>query len=438
MTTTDSFIVPGTFTFVVPAGVTSLNLVAFGAQGGQGGTSPQGGTGPAGGLGAEESATISVTPGQVLTVTVGGRGQVGSNSDGLTPGLGGAGGSFGGGGNGGAGGINTTLVLGASAGAGGGGGQSSVFNSGTPLVIAGGGGGGGSSNGFVIGGGSGGGLTGQPVTSSFINNGLGGTQISGGVAGANIFTAPGGTPPTAGTSGVGGVGASGGTSIVVGDAKQGGGGGGGGGLFGGGGGGVQGNGGGGSGFGTFVGLSVLADGKVTITYILPPPPPSPVVPMPIQAPNSVLILQLDSINIFSRSKSSKSLLEYNLSLTNVGEVLVTNAIVLFSIFDQFNQFSRRNSFTFQILPSLSSTSHEVQELSLTAPFAYPVVVAWKEQIFGKIVVPILLPGETLNFRLKIKVKADKADNIVKFIAAVVADQELSTSSVREVAAVSQI
>ncbi|HEV2814593.1 MAG TPA: glycine-rich protein, partial [Solirubrobacteraceae bacterium] len=75
-------------TFTVPAGVTSLSVVAIGAPGGDGvngyGTAPDPGTG------ARVAGTIAVTPGQTLYVLVGGPGS-------------GALGGFNGGGNGGSG-----------------------------------------------------------------------------------------------------------------------------------------------------------------------------------------------------------------------------------------------------------------------------------------------------------------------------------------------
>ena len=67
-------------TFVVPPGVTEVDIVAFGAQG----YSNQ--RGVQGGLGGQASGTLSVTPGQTLTIFVG---------------AGGAGSSFSGGYNGG-------------------------------------------------------------------------------------------------------------------------------------------------------------------------------------------------------------------------------------------------------------------------------------------------------------------------------------------------
>jgi hypothetical protein len=74
-------------TFVVPAGVTSLLIEAYGAQGG--GSSG----GEAGGLGARMTATYAVTPGQILSIVVGQQGllQVGGNAQNSS---GGGGGTF--------------------------------------------------------------------------------------------------------------------------------------------------------------------------------------------------------------------------------------------------------------------------------------------------------------------------------------------------------
>ena len=100
-------------TYVVPAGVTAVQLQLFGGQGGQGGTCQNCGAGGRGGLGAEVLTSLQVTPGERLTIVVGGRGQ--------------AGGPYG---------LYT-------ASGGGGGGMSAVSVLGTPEAIAGGGGGGG-------------------------------------------------------------------------------------------------------------------------------------------------------------------------------------------------------------------------------------------------------------------------------------------------------
>ncbi|MEO6758163.1 MAG: glycine-rich protein, partial [Saprospiraceae bacterium] len=126
-------------TFVVPAGVTSLTIQAFGAEGGAGGTN-----GGAGGAGGSASGTLAVVPGQTLNIYVGQKGGQGNfNNSGA--------GGFNGGGNGGGGSL-----------AGGGGGASDVRVGGNALanrvIIAGGGAGVGGAQ-FAITGGTGGGLS---------------------------------------------------------------------------------------------------------------------------------------------------------------------------------------------------------------------------------------------------------------------------------------
>ena len=56
--------------FTVPAGVTSLTIITMGAQGGNQTVNP----GTTGGTGAIMSGNFTVTPGQVLSVMVGGQG----------------------------------------------------------------------------------------------------------------------------------------------------------------------------------------------------------------------------------------------------------------------------------------------------------------------------------------------------------------------------
>jgi hypothetical protein len=211
--------------FVVPTGVTSVTIQAFGAQGG---TLANGVN--TSGSGGSVTATIPVTPGETLFVYVGGQGVAASSG---VPGVGG----FNGGGSG--GGAPTTGV-----GAGGGGG-SDVRQGGNGLnnrVVVAGGGGGGSVTWSGWDGGYPDGMSGV-----YPGDGGGGTQTSGGAGGSGI---EGGNAGTAGTFGVGGTG---GSTNGVGI----GGGGGGGGYYGGGGGGADDNlvtapdgvgGGGGSGF----------------------------------------------------------------------------------------------------------------------------------------------------------------------------------------------
>ena len=131
-----------TQSYVVPAGTTAITISAFGAQGGNGGTcaatQPVCGTPGVGGLGAQVTSIIPVTPGETLTVVVGGRGNDGATT--MLPGtacfetlvvtVGGSGG-FGGGGDGGDGGC----PAGAS---GGGGGATAILRDSTVLVVRGG------------------------------------------------------------------------------------------------------------------------------------------------------------------------------------------------------------------------------------------------------------------------------------------------------------
>ncbi len=250
--------------YAVPAGVSSVQVVAVGAPGGTG-VGLGAGTG---GLGGMASGGLSVFPGEVLYIEVGRAGNGGSS------------------GAGGGGGFNGGATAGGFEGGGGGGGASDVrtISCGTPcdplqaptlgsrlLIAAGGGGGGGaalrgSGNGGAAGagGGSGSGSTGGGAGAGGTTGGPGG----GGAAGSGACaTATGGSSGLLGEGGAGG-GAAG--------AFGSGGGGGGGGYFGGGGGGGaennaacgSGGAGGGSSFGppgaTF-GMASSSTSSVTIT-----------------------------------------------------------------------------------------------------------------------------------------------------------------------------
>lgn len=241
-----------TFTFTgseqfwdVPAGVTTVDVVAIGAGGGVGAFS-----GKAPGKGAVRSGTVPVVPGQRLWIAVGGTGQT-------APGFAtiGAAGGFNGGGTG-----ATSLT-----GGGGGGGASDVRtvsrfvggSLGSRLIVAAGGGGSG-------GGGPFGGAVGGDAD-------LPGGNATGGAAGGGAGTASAGGAPN-GTLGIGGDG--------VGSAGDGGGGGGGG-LFGGGGGASlnSSGGGGGGGGSSFFAPQVFAQGtsgglpgdapRVSLTFNVP-------------------------------------------------------------------------------------------------------------------------------------------------------------------------
>jgi RNase P/RNase MRP subunit p29 len=225
-----SYTTSGPYSWTVPDGVTSIQVVATGGGGG-GGTN--GGIGSRGGNGGVVTATLGVTPGSTLTLFVGGAG----------------GGS---GGNG-----NT-----------GGGGGSSNFNAGPGnQIIAGGGGGAGAGSGGPASGGNGGGNgtgsgsngnAGNPSSGKGGSGGIGGAggpasaefpggppmPFGSGAAGGNGNGGPGGA---GGNSGAGGAGSGTGTGGAGGNACCGGGGGGGYGGGGGAGSGPSADGGGGGG-----------------------------------------------------------------------------------------------------------------------------------------------------------------------------------------------
>ena len=227
----------GAQAFTVPPGVTTLTVTAQGAEGG----------GP-GGFGGTVVATLTVLPGDILDVFVGGQGVLGP--------FGGSGGFNGGGARG------TTL----GSFGGGGGGASDVRRGGSALsnrVVVAGGGGGATFSGF---GGAGGGTTGGAGTvNPSVTAAGGGTQSAGRSGGVYIpNSANNGQPGVSGTGGQGG-------PDVLGGAA---GGGGGGGYFGGGGGaggGAQeaGTGAGGSSFppgATHTQGTRAGNGAVTITW----------------------------------------------------------------------------------------------------------------------------------------------------------------------------
>jgi Glycine rich protein len=198
----------GEQTFTVPAGVTSLEVLAVGAHGGS--------AADAGGSAAQVTGTLSVTPGETLYVEVGGNGQNGNPN--------GNSGASSGGFNGGA------------AGGGGGGGASDVRTSPAAdglspddrLIVAGGGGGSGQSGECT--GGTGGDAE-EPGENGSCGNGGGGAGTPGaGGAGGTGGCGNG----ESGELGVGGLGGGNGFNGVFCDHDVGGGGGGG--YYGGGGG----------------------------------------------------------------------------------------------------------------------------------------------------------------------------------------------------------
>ncbi|MEV6953668.1 Ig-like domain-containing protein [Streptomyces sp. NPDC051183] len=275
-----SWTAPGTDTFTVPAGVSSLTVDLFGAEGGSAAgyvtpNPPE--TGAPGGLGGHTRATLAVTPGQVLQLTVGAAGSSGSSRRGEYARPGGHGHGAGGGGahgGGGSGGGASDLSVGANANgttervlvAGGGGGA----GNGGPALHGGHGGGGSGAPGGQADGPQGSGIAGGGATRTAHGTGspnskLGGPGIPGGDTDPNTGL------PNPGSGGAGGNGGRGGN----------GGGGGGGGYFGGGGGSGGGNpdnlpgagGGGGSGYATplATGVSLIAginrgNGRAAISW----------------------------------------------------------------------------------------------------------------------------------------------------------------------------
>lgn len=184
MASTFSFTTPGSYTWTVPAGVSSIQIVAIGAGGGGGG---MWGTnaGRVGGAGAIVASTRSVTAGQVLNLVVGGGGGTGASGPG-------SGGSY-------------------TCGAGGGGGGSSNVDSGTTdQIIAGGGGGGGSCNNATNGGSGGGtgGAGGAGGATGIATGGSGGTGGIGGAGGVGRLSSNG----VRGSDGSGGAGGNGGNN----------------------------------------------------------------------------------------------------------------------------------------------------------------------------------------------------------------------------------
>ena len=190
-------------TFTVLDGVSEIAVEVWGAEGGQTNNSSYTWLGGPGGYAA---GTIEVTPGDVLSIYVGGKGGAGSNSS-----TGTALGGWNGGGNSG-----LSTRTGSYFYAGGGGGATDIRLNGTALtnrmIVAGGGGGAayGQATTNTIAGGVGGGLNGgRPSysSSSYENRkGSGGTQTAGGAAGT--YTSNNGTAGSLGTGGVGGGGSS--------------------------------------------------------------------------------------------------------------------------------------------------------------------------------------------------------------------------------------
>ena len=216
----------GDQTFTVPAGITSLNIKAWGAGGG-GSVSNAYGNGAAGG--GYATGNLAVAAGNSLLVVVGGGGSAAAAS------AAGGNSAYGGGGAGSSATGSAPLV------GGGGGGRSAVQLTSTERLTAGGGGGGvvdQAYNTFPVAG-AGGGTTGLAGSSYALagcgaavgSGGQGGTQSAGGAGGVSVETARNGSAGTSLQGGAGGTGVP--FAFSTGNS---GGGGGGGGYYGGGGG----------------------------------------------------------------------------------------------------------------------------------------------------------------------------------------------------------
>jgi hypothetical protein len=175
-----SFTTPGSATWTVPAGTTSVQIVA---TGGGGGGSGMWGThaGAPGGAGASVTSTLAVHGGEVLDLVIGGGGGAGASGPGSS----------------------TTYTCG---GSGGGGGSTMVDVGASDQIIAGGGGGGGSCSGETAGASGGTGANGAGGSSSGAYPGVGGSGGTGGV------DPPGMSSGGSGGSGNGGAGGSGSAS----------------------------------------------------------------------------------------------------------------------------------------------------------------------------------------------------------------------------------
>ncbi|MBU3659958.1 MAG: PKD domain-containing protein [Flavobacteriales bacterium] len=215
-------------TFVVPCGVTSINVKAWGAGGSGGGVDTY--SGAIGGGGAFVQTTLAVTPGQTLSIIVGG-GALGGGAC-LSNSPGGAGG-WGNGQIAGARGGNSGSQ-GCSGGGGGGGGGTGIFSGTTPLMVAGAGGGGsgggnqssgaagggGGQNGFAVSGCTPG-VSGGNTNGNGTNGGDRGNAdgAGGGGGGGGYVGGTGGSPPPGcdcgGCGGGGGSSYSAGTGTII-------------------------------------------------------------------------------------------------------------------------------------------------------------------------------------------------------------------------------
>ena len=91
---TQTYATPGNYTYIVPAGVTALQVTVAGGGGGGGGYDLlQTGNGGGGGSGALLQGRLPVTPGSTVQITVGGGGGGGTSDSDGNPAAGGNGGA---------------------------------------------------------------------------------------------------------------------------------------------------------------------------------------------------------------------------------------------------------------------------------------------------------------------------------------------------------
>jgi Glycine rich protein len=301
-TASQAFTVTGEHMFVVPVGVTSLQVTLVGGSGASGGLGNSSFHAP-GGTGGTAIATLTVSPGQTLFAEVAGNGQTNGNG-----GYGGGGaGTHSGETAGGGGGASDVRTCSATASPSSCSGGSSIASR---LVVAAGGGGGGrggadTGDSVSIKGGTGGEGDAPGGAGAFDPNGDNGGD-GGQQGGANSSGAGGEHSAVAASPGELGVGGNGGTSFAAA------GGGGGGGVFGGGGGGgglvsekagkvfnSAGGGGGGGGSGVPAGASGVpaftreptvsgTEPSVTLSWTLPPPAASTGAPTALSATTATL------------------------------------------------------------------------------------------------------------------------------------------------------
>ena len=200
-TVTTTFTYNGTDqTYTVPAGRTSIAVYLWAAGGAGGGNDSAGETSAGGGGGAVQHTSLSVTPGEVLTLRMGQGPSYIQGSNGQTTNGNWVTGAIGGGGLGGAGdggGANGTF-------GGPGGGATSILRGGSVIIAAGGGGGGGGA--------------GYNDSGSGPTGGAGGSGTGSGGSGAGT-TAQAGTSGSAGGGGGGGGGS--GSSQAAGNGQPG-------------------------------------------------------------------------------------------------------------------------------------------------------------------------------------------------------------------------